>query len=37
MTKITYLSSIISALKELDGMGALNEIYDVIQKEGKLN
>ena len=33
MGKTTYLSSIISALNKLNGMGSLNEIYDVIEKE----
>mgnify|MGYP006957167229 CR=1 FL=1 len=33
MEKTTYLSSIISALNKLNGMGSLNEIYDVIEKE----
>lgn len=37
MAKTTYLSSIISALKKLNGMGSLNEIYDAIEEEGKLN
>lgn len=37
MKKTTYLSSIISALNKLDGMGSLNEIYDVIEEEGQLN
>ena len=37
MEKTTYLSSIISALNKLNGMGSLNEIYDVIEKEGRLS
>ena len=37
MGKTTYLSSIISALNKLNGMGSLNEIYDVIEKEGRLS
>lgn len=37
MEKTTYLSAIISALKKLDGMGSLNEIYSDIEEEGKLN
>ncbi len=37
MEKTTYLSSIISALNKLNGMGSLNEIYDVIEKEGQLS
>lgn len=37
MEKATYLSSIISALNKLNGMGSLNEIYDVIEKEGRLS
>lgn len=37
MKKTTYLSSIISALNKLDGMGSLNEIYDIIEEEGQLN
>ena len=37
MKKTTYLSSIISALNKLNGMGSLNEIYKAIEEEGKLN
>lgn len=37
MERTTYLSSIISALNKLNGMGSLNEIYDVIEKEGRLS
>lgn len=37
MKKTTYLSSIISALNKLNGMGSLNEIYEAIEEEGKLN
>ena len=37
MKETTYLSSIISALNKLNGMGSLNEIYEAIEEEGKLN
>lgn len=37
MKKTTYLSSIISALNKLNGMGSLNEIYEAIEEEGKLS
>lgn len=36
MKKTTYLSSIISALNKLNGMGSLNEIYKAIEEEVKI-
>lgn len=35
--KITYLTEIVEAIKELDGMGALKEITDVIERRDKLS
>ena len=36
LKKVTYLSCIIEALESLSGMGSLQEINDVIEKQNKL-